>query len=182
VFNYDLGQVDRHDPERNKYDIFTVSDLQTMLKKQHIELPDNSLNRRHLIRALERGGINRSRLDRPVENTIIVGITTEKQIIQDRIRKRSIAMLDNGLAQEVRNLVEKYGQECEPIRRNLYGVIQEYLNGKIQTEGDLIQKMVIIDRRLAKKQLTWWRKNQFIEWMDSDEVISYIMDKTNLSK
>ena len=177
LFDYKLGQGYELDADLGKYDKKSINDLQTMLKKLHIELPSNALNRRHLDGALERGSVNKSRLDTPIENAIIVGITTEKNIIQQRIIERSINMLDSGLIEEVEKLVNIYGKNCEPIRKNLYGVIEEYLDNKKNNREELIQKMLIVDRRLVKKQLTWWRRNRFISWMNVDEVVPYIIDK-----
>lgn len=177
LFDYKLGQGYELDADLGKYDKKSINDLQTMLKKLHIELPSNALNRRHLVGALERGSVNKSRLDTPIENAIIVGITTEKNIIQQRIIERSINMLNSGLIEEVEKLVNIYGKNCEPIRKNSYGVIEEYLDNKKNNREELIQKMLIVDRRLVKKQLTWWRRNRFISWMNVDEVVPYIIDK-----
>lgn len=164
LFDYQLGDEPNNEL-RQKLEVLSTDNLLALIKKQHIEMPVNFNNRRHLIRAIEQNGINKTRRNEIIENAYVVGIATDKSMIEERIRKRAAVMLDAGLVDEVQNLVVKYGPNTEPLRKNLYGEIQKYLNNEL-TRDELIERMVIVDRQLAKKQTTWFRRNKQIEWHD----------------
>ncbi len=165
LFDYQLGD----EPDkllRQKLDKMNNTDLLSLIKEQHTEVPINYDNRRHLIRAIEQGGVNKNRRKSIINNAYVVGISTDKNVIEQRIRDRVNIMLDAGFVDEVRNLVEKYGDQ-EPFRNNLYGEVQKYLRNEL-TYDELIERMVIVDRQLAKKQMTWFRRNEQIEWLNID--------------
>ncbi len=78
VFDYEIAPQSIDYTARQGLEKKTIDNLLMMIKKQHLELPANYKNKRHLIRVLEQGKVNQERLERPVENTITVGITTNK--------------------------------------------------------------------------------------------------------
>ena len=164
LFDYKLGDAPNN-KLRQKLEKLSIGDLLALIKKQHIEMPINFNNKRHLVRAIEQNGVNKMRRDEIIENAYVVGIATDKAVIEQRIRERAAFMLHAGLVDEVRNLVAKYGADCEPLRKNLYGEVQQYLHNELTRDG-LIERMVIVDRQLAKKQMTWFRRNEQIEWFD----------------
>lgn len=172
IFDYKLKEK-TDDSQRQKLDRMSVDDLLTMIKLQHIELPSNYQNKRHLVRAIEQGGVNRKRRSEPI-NTFVVGITTKKEILEQRICHRSKKMLDGGLVDEVKYLIDNYGPDCEPFNNNLYGEVKKFINGEIKTEAELIGRMTTVDRQLAKKQLTWFRSNNYIEWLSLEEAVPYV--------
>jgi len=172
IFNYELGSEADMDL-RDKLDKMTVNDLLSMLKLHHIEIPNNSKNKRYLIRAIEQNGINSKRQNRP-ENVYVVGISTDKAILEERIRDRSEIMLNDGFVDEVKKLVHDYGANCEPFNNNSYGVIKKFISGEIKTREELLDRMVIIDRQLAKKQMTWFKRNDCIQWMSSMDAYKYV--------
>jgi tRNA dimethylallyltransferase len=167
LFAYQLGSAPDN-KLRQKLNKMTIHNLLMLLKKQQIEIPSNFYNRRHLVRALEQNGINRARQSKIIDNTYVVGVTTEKAVLEQKIRERAKQMLDNGFVEEARNLIEKYGENAEPLRRSLYREVQKYLRQEI-SKDELLEKMVIADRQLVKKQLTWFRRNKQIEWLELDQ-------------
>jgi tRNA dimethylallyltransferase len=179
LFDYQLGP-EQNNELRQELDKMSTQDLLTMLKKQHIETPSNSHNKRHLIRAIEQNGVNRTRRDSITDNVYVVGISTDKDVIEQRIRDRAVQMLDGGLIEETKQLVEKYG-EVEPLCNNLPGEVQKFLRGEINRD-ELIERMVIVDRQLVKKQMTWFRRNQQIKWLSLAEAEKYITSLLTDSK
>ncbi len=173
LFDYDMPSQTVNQSRRAELQKMTIDDLITMIKKQHLPLPENHQNKRYLIRAIEQGGVNQTRRTEPIDNTIIVGITTNKEVLVTRIRQRIEQMLDDGLIDEVKHLIGQYGDQ-EPFRNNSYGEIQKFLRGEIASREELIDRMVIVDRQLAKKQLTWFRRNKYITWLTPDEAHDYI--------
>ena len=175
LFDYQLG--DTPDGEhRAKLQEMNNDDLMELLKKQHIEVPNNLHNKRHLIRAIEQNGINRIRCDRIVDNTYAVGITTDKSELYERSRARAQQMLANGFVEEVRDLYDKYGY-INQFRGNAYGEVVRYLQGDIDTEEELLERIAAFDKRLIKKQLTWLKRNAEIVWLARDEVEKYLCEK-----
>ncbi|MEM8810217.1 MAG: tRNA (adenosine(37)-N6)-dimethylallyltransferase MiaA [Cyanobacteria bacterium P01_G01_bin.38] len=82
-----------------------------------------------------------------------------------RIEKRTHQMIEMGLVEEVKALVEKYGPELPLLKTLGYAEIQTYLNGDMGLE-DAIALTVQHTRQFAKRQRTWFRKDKSIEWFD----------------
>ena len=142
--------------------------------KLGIDLPVDSQNKRRLIRAIERGGANK-KCSQLIDNTVVIGITTDKERLRQRSVLRSKQMLVDGLIDETKALIKQYGV-VEPLRRNAYGVVQQYLAGEIP-EVELVDGMVQADMKLIKKQLTWWRKPERaknIMWRALDDLESQL--------
>ena len=167
IYDYQLS----HEPEfdmvrRQQLENLSPSELKSYAISQQIELPSDTQNRRRLIRAIEQGGVNK-KCSQLIPNTIVIGIATDKETLRQRSIQRSQAMLDDGLINETAELLSKYGT-TEPLRRNAYWVVQQYLAGEIGA-GELVPLMVRRDMQLVKKQLTWWRNQRRtgdIMWRD----------------
>ncbi|MEM9906645.1 MAG: tRNA (adenosine(37)-N6)-dimethylallyltransferase MiaA [Cyanobacteria bacterium P01_D01_bin.44] len=87
--------------------------------------------------------------------------------LYDRIEKRTHQMIEMGLVEEVKALVEKYGAELPLLKTLGYAEIQTYLNGDMGLE-DAIVLTVQHTRQFAKRQRTWFRKEKSIEWFDAE--------------
>lgn len=167
IYDYQLS----HEPEfdmvrRQQLENLSLIELKNYAISQQIELPSDTQNRRRLIRAIEQGGVNK-KCSQLIPNTIVIGIATDKETLRQRSAQRSQAMLDDGLINETMDLLNKYAT-TEPLRRNAYGVVQQYLAGEIGA-GELVSLMVRRDMQLVKKQLTWWRNQRRagdIMWRD----------------
>ena len=167
IYDYQLS----HEPEfdmvrRQQLENLSLIELKNYVISQQIELPSDTQNRRRLIRAIEQGGVNK-KCSQLIPNTIVIGIATDKETLRQRSSQRSQTMLDDGLIDETAELLSKYGT-TEPLRRNAYGVVQQYLAGEIGV-GELVPLMVRRDMQLVKKQLTWWRNQRRtgdIMWRD----------------
>ena len=167
IYDYQLS----HEPEfdmarRQQLEDLSLIELKNYAISQQIELPSDTQNRRRLIRAIEQGGVNK-KCSQIIPNAIVIGIATDKETLRQRSTQRSQAMLDNDLINETTDLLDKYGT-TEPLRRNAYGVVQQYLAGEIGV-GELVPLMVRRDMQLVKKQLTWWRNQRRagdIMWRD----------------
>ena len=96
----------------------------------------------------------------------------ERAILYERINKRVDMMLDNGLIDEVKVLLEKYKEFPTAMQAIGYKEIQDYLDDKIEKE-EAIEKIKQESRRYAKRQITWFKKNKEITWLDG------LQDKQN---
>lgn len=96
----------------------------------------------------------------------VFGITMDREKLYDRINRRVDMMIENGLEQEVRNLLEKYNEFPTAMQGLGYKEVVEYFDG-ILTREEMIEKIKQESRRYAKRQLTWFRKNKETIWLDS---------------
>lgn len=92
------------------------------------------------------------------------------------IEKRVYEIIENGLINEVKNIILKYGNNIKPLHSIGYKEIFNYLN-KSSSLKDTINKIIVNTRRLAKRQMTWLRKDNEIKWCkDHNEVQGIIKD------
>ena len=162
VFDFEFaGEPD--DELRTKLMRMNVDELQKYCEKNNVLLPENNQNKRYIIRAIERKNNDLKRRDTPQDNTIIVGITTDKQILRTRIEYRAEQLFSNNVVEEATLLGKKYGWESEAMTGNVYPLVRKYLEGR-QSETELKYEFAMSDWCLAKRQMTWLRRNPYIVW------------------
>ncbi len=176
VLNYTLpSQEDRaaHVAQRQVLESKSVEELQQLIKKQQLEMPHNLKNKRHLVNTLLRTGQQMKRNVTPGADTYVVSIATEKSILEDRITKRANEMFVSGVLEEARELSEKYGWHAEAMTGVIYRILHQVIDGTM-SESDALQTFIIHDRQLVKKQLTWLRRHDFVQWLSLDEARGYL--------
>lgn len=171
IFDYEFGKPQ---PElRKQLEDLSLEELKLYCSNNNIELPENENNRRYVIRAIEQKSINVKRLRRPINNVIMVGITTERDVLRDRIQTRSEQLFESGMLEEAIELGEKYGWYSEAMTGNIYKLVRRYLNKEL-TLDELKQANFHADWQLAKRQMTYMKRNEFIHWLTLDEAREYI--------
>lgn len=95
----------------------------------------------------------------------VFAITMNREKLYDRINRRVDIMIEQGLIDEVRNIIEKYDKFPTAMQGLGYKEVVEYFDGKL-TKQEMIDKIKQETRRYAKRQLTWFRKNKNIVWID----------------
>lgn len=160
-----------HDPA--DFDQYTTEELQAMIKKQHLSLPSNERNRLHLITTLARAGQPGKARATPLENTLVVAIATDKNILNERIRTRAKQMFDTGVIEESKRLGSTYGWDSAAMSSNIYPIVRRLLDGEM-TRDQAIEHFIVRDRQLAKRQVTWFRRHEYITWLPLDEAEVYI--------
>jgi tRNA dimethylallyltransferase len=90
------------------------------------------------------------------------------EILRERIDRRIDVMMQDGLVEEVENLVKKYGRACVAFDAIGYREIIDYLNGKISLER-AVANMKLNTWRYAKRQMTWFRKDKEVQWIENLE-------------
>lgn len=112
----------------------------------------------------------------------VFAIDMNREILYDRINKRVDTMIENGLIQEVKNLLNKYEIFPTAMQGLGYKEVVEYLDGKL-TKEEMIEKIKQETRRYAKRQLTWFRKNKQTIWIngldDMQNNINIILEGMN---
>ena len=109
-----------------------------------------------------------SRKNGPDYKYILFGINMDRDKLYDRINKRVDIMIEAGLVEEVKKLINKYSEFPTSMQGLGYKEVLEYLNG-ITTKDEMIEKIKMETRRYAKRQLTWFRKYENIVWLDGQE-------------
>jgi len=133
----------------------------------------DSMDAQRIQRALEivlAGGVpvaehNANRKLPPPNPLIKIALSfSDRSVLHDRIARRFDIMLDAGLEQEVRSLLES-GVDADAASMRMIGYRQmlEYLDGDIDL-GRMREKGIVATRQLAKRQLTWLRNQQNLIW------------------
>lgn len=175
LFDYQFG-TSVNEELRLELQHMSFEELHDYCKIHQINLPENYKNKRYVIRTIENSNSEIIRNTKPVYKNIIVGITTEKILLRKQIAARIEQLLENGVVEEAKELGKKYGWEVEAMKSNMYPLIHKYLENRL-TLDDLKTKSVTIDWRLAKRQMTWLRRNKFIHWMTLSEANTYLSDQ-----
>lgn len=104
-------------------------------------------------------------------NFKVFAINMDRDVLYDRINKRVDIMINDGLIDEVKNLIDKYDEIPTAMQGLGYKEVVEYFQGKYSKE-DMIEKIKMESRRYAKRQLTWFRRNKNILWLDASKNIN----------
>ena len=107
-----------------------------------------------------------SRNKEPKYDFKIFAINMDRSILYERINKRVDLMIDAGLIKEVENLIKKYDEIPTAMQGLGYKEVVAYFNHEYSIE-EMIEKIKMESRRYAKRQLTWFRRNKSIYWLDA---------------
>ena len=177
IFDFQFGGKSSREKRANSQEM-TISELQQYCVNHDVALPENSKNKRYLIRAIERAGKKSSGLEVPLSNTIVVGITTDKQLLKQRITDRAKKMFKDGVVEETIGLANNAGWCNEAMTGNVYPIIKKLIEKEID-EDQAVREFIVSDVSLVKRQLTWFRRNSFIEWGDvhsCEQYLSRVLD------
>ncbi len=116
--------------------------------------------------------LNKQKRERPFK-VINIGLTAEREIIYSRINQRVDIMINEGLLDEVKSLVKhRYLNALNTVG---YKELFKYFDNE-WTLDFAISEIKKNTRRFAKRQLTWFRKNEDIIWFDYKHDISKIVE------
>lgn len=98
----------------------------------------------------------------------VYAINWEREELYKRINKRVDIMIEQGLIEEVENLLKKYNKFPTAMQGLGYKEVVEYLDKKI-TKEEMIEKIKMETRRYAKRQITWFKKIENVKWIQGNE-------------
>ena len=112
--------------------------------------------------------------DSPYESLIIGLDYDDREVLYNRINRRVDAMIEAGLEGEVRSLVSRGLLSAESTAGQAIGYkeVLGYIAGDCSL-GDAVEKIKLGTRRYAKRQLTWLRRNQDINWLYPDRLCDF---------
>ena len=92
-----------------------------------------------------------------------IGLQRPREELYSRINKRVLEMIDAGLEDEVRTLVTY--RDCQALQTVGYKEMFKYIDGNCSLE-EAVRLIQLNTRHYAKRQLTWWRRDPDIRWID----------------
>jgi len=107
-------------------------------------------------------------------NSIIIGLSGEREKIYERINRRVDQMLENGLIDEAQKLYPN--KELNALQTVGYKELFSFFEEKT-TKDEAIQEIKKNTRRFAKRQLTWFKKDSNIYWFDFETDTSKLLKK-----
>ncbi len=115
--------------------------------------------------------------NRPVKRpfqTIILGISADRSVVYDRINQRVELMLEKGLLEEARRLYPY--RDRNALQTVGYKELFAHFDGKMSLT-QAVAEIKKNTRRFAKRQLTWYRKNEEITWLEHDLSQEVLIEK-----
>lgn len=127
-------------------------------------------NVRRVVRALESAlsgdTISQQGAEESPYDALVIGLNMERAALYERINKRVDIMLEDGLEQEVRQLLEQgVSPDCQSMQSIGYRQMVWYINGSM-TYDEAVDKLKQATRNFAKRQITWYKKMPYIEWIE----------------
>lgn len=184
IYDLNFTKVPPNNNIRNKYEllaekygnIYIHNRLSKIDKKSSDKI--NVGDRRRIIRALEiydltgktMSEYNKNfRRENNRYNLIMICLNMDRSKLYDRINKRVDKMIEYGLIDEVKKIFDLgYDKNTIALQGIGYKEIIEYLEGNI-TLDYAINKIKQGSRNYAKRQLTWFRRDKRIKWINKDE-------------
>ncbi|MDU5079952.1 tRNA (adenosine(37)-N6)-dimethylallyltransferase MiaA [uncultured Tissierella sp.] len=207
VYSLNFTQVAPNDEIRNKLESlgdkygneYLHQELQRIDVKSAEKISVN--DRKRIIRAIEIFEITGKLMSeynenfrKPVEdyNLVMIGLNMDRKELYDRINLRVDIMIEEGLMEEVKKLLSMgYSKELVSMQGIGYKEIIMYLEGNISLAKS-IEMIKQGTRNYAKRQLTWFRRDNRIKWVNVDEfftlddltqyIIDYSKDKIIINK
>lgn len=107
---------------------------------------------------------------KPLYDALLFGLVAERHLLYDKINKRVDGMVDRGLVDEVKTLLQKGFYDALTAGQAIgYKEIVSFLSGNIPF-GQAVESIKTATRNYAKRQLTWFRADPKIKWIDVGEL------------
>lgn len=173
VEGYELLDVPPNRPLRTELERISLPGLLERLQKADPEAADriDTRNPRRVIRAIElaSAGFRTSAAQKrkPRYDCLQLGLTWPRDVLAGRIRQRLADRLATGMIEEVRALRSNGVSDQRLHSLGLeYRYIAKYLGAEYRTVEELSEQLEIAIRQFAKEQLTWFKRDQGIIWLD----------------
>lgn len=115
-------------------------------------------------------------------NFLIIGVSTPREDLRKNLRQRIDKMFTQELFTETEHLVKAYGTQHAAFTADIYRFVWAYLQGELTLE-QAKEQAFYADWHLARRQMTWFRRNPSILWLASeqipDTVLSHLKTKMN---
>ena len=111
-------------------------------------------------------------------NYLLVGIKWSSDELRARLKQRIAQMFSPALYDEVTRLAEKYGWNTGAMKSDIYEYAWKYLQGELTLE-EAKDKCFYEDWHLAKRQMTWFKRNSDILWLELEKIYPFVLNFFN---
>ncbi len=178
IQNYDLKKADFETNRINELNNFDIASLTNILLKLNPKLHNTTdlLDKERIIKAILIAESNEQISNEEIEiRSLNIGIMPSRDLIKKRITERLKHRLQNGMIEEVKNLIDN-GISYEKL--NFFGLEYKYLGLYLKGElnyNDMYQKLNSAIHNFAKRQITWFKKMEregvIINWIEGPDII-----------
>ena len=105
---------------------------------------------------------------------LLVGVKWETEELRVRLKQRIDQMFCDELYDEVKALVKKYGFELGSMKSDIYEYAWKFINGEL-TISEAKEQCFYEDWHLAKRQMTWFKRNQKINWLPLEKIYPFVL-------
>ncbi|MCB0356028.1 MAG: tRNA (adenosine(37)-N6)-dimethylallyltransferase MiaA [Bdellovibrionales bacterium] len=121
-------------------------------------------------------GFKRQQENHKLNKEIIkIGLNINRQDLRIRVERRVDKMLDDGLVTEVQMLLSKVSENWSPLASVGYKEVRDYVHGFV-TYNEMRELIVTHTMQLAKRQMTWFKRDPDVHWFHPIENESAILD------
>lgn len=179
---YDYEFLPRTDPRiRDELNKLGLEALLSRVYEMELDIAGIDLgNKRRVIRLIESKGVRPTKHEMR-RDTLVIGIKTDKTRLLNRITNRVDTMLGEGLESEVSSLKCRYGWDVESMKGIGYHEWRAYFEGTQNLE-ETRQRIIKSCMDLAKRQRTWFKRNDSIHWIidpcDAVDIVTTFLNKT----
>ena len=179
LYDYEFGE-EREAVDLSTYDKFSNEDLHAVLQKLDPTSAEkiHPNNRQRVLRAIgiclsagkAKSEIEAGQTHAPIYDCRFYGIKSERESLYEKVNARVDQMFEEGLLEENRRLVERYGRDASAFRAIGVKECFPYFDGKatIEETKELIKKNT---RNYVKRQDTFFRHQFSIKWIENEEEI-----------
>ena len=155
---------------KNDYSNYTNDELYAKLLKINHDTDIHRNNRKRIERELDKylnNSVTKEKTNSLLYDAIFIGLTTDRNILYDRINKRVDVMIENGLIEEAKKIYNTNIRTKAVLTPIGYKELFDYFDNKYSLNEtiELIKKR---SRRYAKRQYTWNRHQFNLKWFDVD--------------
>ena len=155
---------------KNDYSNYTNDELYAKLLKINPDTDIHRNNRKRIERELDKylnNSVTKEKTNSLLYDAIFIGLTTDRNILYDRINKRVDVMIENGLIEEAKKIYNTNIRTKAVLTPIGYKELFDYFDNKYSLNEtiELIKKR---SRRYAKRQYTWNRHQFNLKWFDVD--------------
>ena len=154
---------------RDELEKLTTEELYAKLKQIVPETDVDPRNRNRVMRILEKihDGDDVTPSKEARYETLRLGVTWERSVLRQRIDERLDRRLEQGMIEEVKNLLDSGVSETFMLKLGLeYGFITQYLKGEYSSLDEMKALLATAIKQFAKRQMIWFRRDTSIHWLD----------------
>lgn len=155
---------------REELEKLPLEELVERLKKEDPDAAEtiDLRNSRRVIRAIETAGQPRQRAKQLRAQTLVLGLSLNKEVIQKRIVQRVEKMLKLGIIDETTRLGQQYGWGIEALNSPGYRAVKRHILGELSA-AELPAAMATETLQLSRRQMTWFKRHKDIIWLDAED-------------